>query len=535
MKKWCTLWMTALLCGAMWSCEYDDGDLWQKVDDLDSRVEKLEKAVKETNTDLDALRRLIEAMQQNIYVTAVTQTADGFTIDFSDGTSASISNGKNGIDAPAISVKRDTDGIWYWTLDGEFMLVDGEKIRAQGTDGAPGEAGVAAVAPQVRINETTSEWEISTDGGETWSSTGVVATGKNGDSIFDGVDTSDPACVVFTLKDGTRIEVPKRVGLAISIEASDAAFSRGETRTFALTMTGVEKTTCTKPDGWKTLIDGDKLTVTAPVEANTYADEQGVIAVIGMAGNYSCMAELEVRLKKVVTVTFEGDAWRDKVACNFKPGAFSTTQFMGEDYMWIDPATQLTTVGPEGFMGGWGYPWFVCSYNSSSLDQSKYGGYLYDLYVYNPDGTEDSTTGGGNNGSDHFLTTYGYLDFDFPYGDGRPILKFADEKARTVKSIHVNSTCYFYSVATAGNGLSPILTKDVTYYATGFDAEGNETKTVTMTFATPEAVTRTWTKWDLSELGQIVSLRLNQAGGADNGYGYSLPAYYALDDITIEW
>ena len=67
------------------------------------------------------------------------------------------------------------------------------------------------------------------------------------------------------------------------------------------------------------------------------------------------------------------------------------------------------------------------------------------------------------------------------------------------------------------------------------DADGNEIKTITMIFATPEAITKTWTKWDLSELGPIVSLRLNQAGGADNGYGYSLPAYYAVDDITVEW
>ncbi len=144
-------------------------------------------------------------------------------------------------------------------------------------------------------------------------------------------------------------------------------------------------------------------------------------------------------------------------------------------------------------------------------------------------------TGGGRNGSDNFLTTFGYLDFDFPYGDGRPILEFADNKARTIRSLYVNSTCYFYSVATSGNGLSPELTKDVTFYATGFDANGNEIKTITMIFATPEAITKTWTKWDLSELGPIVSLRLNQAGGADNGYGYSLPAYYAVDDITVEW
>ena len=42
---------------------------------------------------------------------------------------------------------------------------------------AKGEKGADAVAPQLRINSTTNEWEISTDGGETWTSTGVKATG----------------------------------------------------------------------------------------------------------------------------------------------------------------------------------------------------------------------------------------------------------------------------------------------------------------------------------------------------------------------
>ncbi len=50
---------------------------------------------------------------------------------------ATITNGKNGIDAPAISVKKDGDGLYYWTLDGDFILVDGEKIKAQGVRTAP--------------------------------------------------------------------------------------------------------------------------------------------------------------------------------------------------------------------------------------------------------------------------------------------------------------------------------------------------------------------------------------------------------------
>ena len=29
-------------------------------------------------------------------------------------------------------MKKDGDGIYYWTLDGEFIIVDGQKIKAQG-------------------------------------------------------------------------------------------------------------------------------------------------------------------------------------------------------------------------------------------------------------------------------------------------------------------------------------------------------------------------------------------------------------------
>ena len=42
------------------------------------------------------------------------------------------------------------------------------KIKAQGAKGDD------AIAPQVQINATTNEWEISTDGGKNWKSTGGI-------------------------------------------------------------------------------------------------------------------------------------------------------------------------------------------------------------------------------------------------------------------------------------------------------------------------------------------------------------------------
>ena len=205
---------------AMVGCSYDDTALWREMEQVKDRVTSLEEAVIKTNEDIVALQTIVDALQKNLYVVSVTPTTEGYTILFSDSTSVTISNGKdgaNGTNAPIISVREDEDGNYYWTIDGEWLLVDAERIRANGLDGengANGTKGEDAIAPQVRINETTKEWEISTDGGITWLSTGVVAEGKdgangsngengtngaNGDSLFKSVDTSNANYVVITL------------------------------------------------------------------------------------------------------------------------------------------------------------------------------------------------------------------------------------------------------------------------------------------------------------------------------------------------
>ncbi|MBE6660570.1 MAG: hypothetical protein E7605_04115, partial [Ruminococcaceae bacterium] len=47
-----------------------------------------------------------------------------------------------------------------------------------GKDGQDGQDGKDGVSPRIRINTSTSEWEISTDEGLTWESTGVKASGE---------------------------------------------------------------------------------------------------------------------------------------------------------------------------------------------------------------------------------------------------------------------------------------------------------------------------------------------------------------------
>ena len=134
-----------MLCGLLlFSCsdKYDDSALRNDLNDLENRVTKLEELCKQMNTNISSLQKIVDALQDNLSISKVEQISDGYIIHFSDGSTATIKNGKNSGDAPIIGVKKDTDGIYYWTLDGEWLTDEkGNKVKAQGTDGEKGDTG----------------------------------------------------------------------------------------------------------------------------------------------------------------------------------------------------------------------------------------------------------------------------------------------------------------------------------------------------------------------------------------------------------
>lgn len=258
--------------------------------------EALRTQCNQMNTNIEALQKIVSSLQNNDYITSCTPHMEngvqtGYVISFAKSPSIIVYNGKNGapgkdgepgkdgVDgndgmdgkdgySPVVGVKKDTDNIYYWTLDGKWLTdADGKKVKAQGTDGkngadgndglpgadgkdgndgtdgANGTNGKDGVTPQLKIED--GFWFVSTDGGQNWTELGKAtgADGKDGDSFFSSVSDSETK-VTFVLKDGSSFEVPKESGLNIIFQNTEAIrFSLGSAYKIAYTLVGSDAQT----------------------------------------------------------------------------------------------------------------------------------------------------------------------------------------------------------------------------------------------------------------------------------------------------
>ena len=83
MRKFFLSIFTALLALGFVGCEYDDSGLWNEVNSLKDRVLTLEQLCQQMNTNISSLQKIVEAMQNNDYVTNVAPiTEDGKVVGY---------------------------------------------------------------------------------------------------------------------------------------------------------------------------------------------------------------------------------------------------------------------------------------------------------------------------------------------------------------------------------------------------------------------------------------------------------------------
>ena len=281
--------------------DYDDTALWEQVNDNTGRIEALEEWQQTTNSNIAALQQLISTTDYITSVTPVTENGKeiGYTITFLHSDPITIYHGEKGDkgedgtagSTPQIGLTQQTDGNWYWTLNGELMTDSkGNPIRANGEDGKDGEdgqngtdgddgstgatgrPGASAPTPQIKLGNTlttgtyygidgdkqttpdTGAWYLSVDNGATWYRVSGEdgQSGSTGDSFFKKVDTSNPNYVTFTLADGTTFKVSRINDGKNVVDVSTAGGLQQ-----ALTDAGINASTVTELTITGTLGDAD--------------------------------------------------------------------------------------------------------------------------------------------------------------------------------------------------------------------------------------------------------------------------------------
>lgn len=231
--------------------KFDDSHLWDSINSLNSRVERLETICDKMNTNISSLQTIVQALQTNDAIKSVTSlpNGEGYTINFVSGKSINIYNGRNGTNGadgtdgkdgqdgkngvtPIISVKKDIDGVYYWTVNGEWLIVDGNKVKAVGTDGADGENGSDGtngkdgITPKFKIED--GYWYISYDNELSWEQLGKATgdnglNGSDGESFFKGVSIENGyVCFILNDAESTVIKLPFSEEKSLTVNVIEA-------------------------------------------------------------------------------------------------------------------------------------------------------------------------------------------------------------------------------------------------------------------------------------------------------------------------
>lgn len=244
--------VTALAC----TQEYDDSQLLAKMDVLQKQVAMLAEQVNELNTQVQGFKEVIDQWKAGGFVESIQDVNGGKTITFVGGKTVTIYDGTNGKDgtSPVIGIKADTDGTQYWTVDGEFLLVGGNKVPV-------------AVIPVFSTNEN-GELIVTVNGAQT--NLGKVSAA--GDAIFQSV-VADADKVTFTLVGGQSFEIPFVKAFKLVIEKiAYTEVKAGDVLAIPYTVKGSENATVMAFAGgaYKAAVDAEqkKVNVTVPNPAS---------------------------------------------------------------------------------------------------------------------------------------------------------------------------------------------------------------------------------------------------------------------------
>lgn len=210
--------------------EYDDTEIKGRVDNLESKVTELRLLVEKINSNLTSLVTAVDALNNQDQIVSVEKlpAGNGYTITFKKSGTITIYNGEKGLDgkngtdgldgkdgkSPVISISQDSDGKYYWTLDGEWLLVNGQKVLAT----------AEVTVPKIKVED--GKFLFSTNGTD-WVVIGDAGTSGIGliKNVREDVENNS---VIIELSD-REIVIPKGQNFALVIKADEIGIKAGET------------------------------------------------------------------------------------------------------------------------------------------------------------------------------------------------------------------------------------------------------------------------------------------------------------------
>ena len=413
MKKVKFIHVVYLLCicclslGLLGSCKYDDSDLVERVDNLEGRLAKLEEQCKQINANINSLQIIVNALKEANHITSISNLVEngveiGYKIEFAKRDPIHIYHGKAGADGargedgytPLIGVKKDKDGIYYWTLDGNWLTDnDGNKVQAQGLDGKDGYNGKDGkdgedgkdgkdgkdgyngsdgkdgkdgyngkdgkdgyngkngVTPKLRIKD--GNWEVSYNNGVSWETLGS-ATGGVVPCPIKSVEVKG-RYVLFTLNSGDEIKIPLYNAITIKFEETTIGMGASSQIDLLYTLTGGDNVKVSAiGEGVRTSVDesAKKLTITTDVNFTG-----GKVLVHATDGNNVATVELTI-VKEVLTYIEYGAM--EELSCE---GAFGGTD--------VEFVKEKSTFSASDEKGKWAFKGSIKRVESGAFNGKK--------------------------------------------------------------------------------------------------------------------------------------------------------------------
>ena len=281
----------------------------EELDETHAKLRALQELAGSVNRDLTTLDLIVKELDDShtILPESFQETEEGYEVSFRDGKQIFIPFGKDGVTFIPVGVQDDADGLYYWKVDGEWLLdAEGNKIRAGSTDG---------IVPQFEVRDD-GYWWMSVDGGKTFERFASCEE-MNGLGVFRDVRQTTLGKVILTLWDGDILELVSEFPFRLSFD--------GPVRDTVLIAAGE-----LLPIPYQVILEGET--------------DQPVVVTSGTDGTYLSSLEAADGTSGVVKVQAPADFKEGYILLSASCGGYSTVKLIAFKQRTITPADAFTTI-----------------------------------------------------------------------------------------------------------------------------------------------------------------------------------------------